>query len=368
MYYKSRQHRTTRCRHPCCNKIGWYSGGGGASKVLSPGTAPVQLHSRELSLIQQVHVIPADHSRRHCEIVVLSGGRWDVKLEHMPAYTHKAYTSGGQLQEPFPLMPGTQWHRSFQGRHAAVVHKERVTILFEIQMSVANLEQPLFVARDFHEGLFCKRLSATSAGALEKAWLSQNRMDGDPEISLSNMKGASFMGLDIPGFTNYLAGLVPSFQGARFREKERGRSKEDIGPRQKRRLQACLLEDFESTLGKVFPDDLAEAFELLQSSQAFKTRFLPAIHYRFAQDDTNTQALVDMYKAAVSKKDKMQAQWVLALYSPFHTQEHTMQLFQCSKHACEQANLAHRIRNLPAPQKSCILFSVLCASAVLPCT
>ena len=134
--------------------------------------------------------IPADHSRRHCEIVVLSGGRWDAKLEHMPAYTHKAYTSGGQLQEPFPLMPGTQWHRSFQGRHAAVVHKERVTILFEIQMSVANLEQPLFVARDFHEGLFCKRLSATSAGALEKAWLSQNRIDGDPEISLSNMKGS----------------------------------------------------------------------------------------------------------------------------------------------------------------------------------
>jgi hypothetical protein len=133
-----------------------------------------------------------------------------------------------------------------------------VTILFEIQMSVANLEQPLFVARDFHEGLFCKRLSATSVGALEKAWLSQNRIDGDPEISLSNMKGASFMGLDIPGFTNYLAGLVPSFQGARLREKERGRCKEHIGPRQKRRLGLRKhLGDFESTLGKVFPDDLA---------------------------------------------------------------------------------------------------------------
>jgi len=262
--------------------------------VLSPGTAPVQLHSRELSLIQQVHVIPADHSRRHCEIVVLSGGRWDAKLEHMPAYTHKAYTSGGQLQEPFPLMPGTQWHRSFQGRHAAVVHKERVTILFEIQMSVANLEQSLFVSRDFHGGLFCKRLSATSAGALEKAWLSQNRIDGDPEISLSNMKGASFMGLDIPGFTNYLAGLVPSFQGARLREKERGRSKEDIGLRQKRRLKASLLEDFEAVLGKACPDDLGRAFELLQSSQAFQTRFLPDMHYRFAQDDKSTQTLVDM--------------------------------------------------------------------------
>jgi len=250
-------------------------------------------------------------------------------------------------------MPGTQWHRSFQGRHAAVVHKERVTILFEIQMSVANLEQPLFVARDFHEGLFCKRLSATSAGALEKAWLSQNRIDGDPEISLSNMKGASFMGLDIPGFTNYLAGLVPSFQGARLREKERGRSKEDIGLRQKRRLKASLLEDFEAALGKACPEDWDRAFELLQSSQSFQSRFLPHMHYRFAQDDKSTQTLVDMYKEAVSKQDKKQAQWVLALYSPFHSQEHTMKLFQCSEHACKQANLAHRIRNLPSPEKRC---------------
>jgi hypothetical protein len=128
---------------------------------------------------------------------------------------------------------------------------------------------------------------------------------------------------------------------------------EDIGSRQQRRWKSSLLEDFETALGKVCPQDLGQAFELLQSSQAFKTRFLPDMHYRFAQDDKSTQALVDAYKAAVSKKDNMQAQWVLALYSPFHSQEHTMQLFQCSKHACEQANLAHRIRNLPGPQMSC---------------
>ena len=86
------------------------------------------------------------------------------------------------------------------------------------------------------------------------------------------------MGLDIPGFTNYLAGLVPSFQGARLREKERGRSKEDIGLRQKRRLKASLLQDFESALGKACPEDWDRAFELLQSS-------LPGIstmyHYQY---------------------------------------------------------------------------------------
>ena len=32
MYYKSRQHRTTRCRRPCCNKIGERSSRGGGFK------------------------------------------------------------------------------------------------------------------------------------------------------------------------------------------------------------------------------------------------------------------------------------------------------------------------------------------------
>jgi hypothetical protein len=128
---------------------------------------------------------------------------------------------------------------------------------------------------------------------------------------------------------------------------------EGIGSRQQRRLKASLLQDFETALGKVCPQDLGQAFELLQSSQDFKTRFLPDMHDRFAQDDKTTQSLVDMYKEAVWKEDKKQAQWVLALYSPFHSQEHTRQPFQCSEHACKQANLTHRVRNLPSPQKSC---------------
>ena len=161
------------------------------------------------------------------------------------------------------------------------------------------------------------------------------------------------MGLDVPALTEYFWSKVPSFQGVRSREKERGPSKEDIGLRQKRRLKASLLEDFEAALGKACPDDLGRAFELLQSSQTFQTRFLPDMHHCFAQDDKSTQTLVDMYKEALSQQDKKQAQWVLALYSPFHSQEHTMNLFQCSEHACKQANLAHTIRNLSCPQQRC---------------
>jgi hypothetical protein len=97
-----------------------------------------------------------------------------------------------------------------------------------------------------------------------------------------------------------------------------------------RRLKASLLQDFEDTLDKSCPEDFGRAFELLQF----------------------TQSLVDMYKEVVSKQDKKQTQCVLDLYSPFHSQQHTMKLFECSKHGCEQDNLDHRIRNLSAPQKT----------------
>ena len=324
---------------PAATRSGGAQNGRGASQLLGTATSTGELQQRELVLIQDLHVIPANHSLKQCEIVVLSHGRWDPALENMPAFTHKGYTSAGQDVEPFPLIPGARWRRSFRGRHAAAVGKDTVVIMFEITMSVSTAEVPRFVARDFEGGVFCKSIASTSMGALEQAWLSQNLAKHDTQISLANMKGGRFMGLDIPALTEYFRSKVPSFQAFRMREKERGSSKEDIGLRQKRRLKASLFEDFEAALGKTCPDGLGRAFELLQSSQAFKTRFLPDIHYRFEKDDKTTQSLVDMYKEAMWKEDKKQAQWVLALYSPFHSQEHTMQLFECSEHACKQANL-----------------------------
>ena len=168
------------------------------------------------------------------------------------------------------------------------LYTKKASILFEIQMSVASPEHPLFVARVFQGGPFCKPVSTTSMVALEMSWSPQNQVDGDTDIRLSKMKGASFMGLDIPAFTEYLRSKVSSFKGFRSREKERGRSTEDIGSRQQRRLKASLLQDFETALGKVCPQDLGQAFERLQSSQAFNTKFLTDMYYRFAQDDKRT--------------------------------------------------------------------------------
>jgi hypothetical protein len=79
----------------------------------------------------------------------------------MPAFTHKGYTSAGQDVEPFPLIPGARWRRSFRGRHAAAVGKDTVVIMFEITMSVSTAEVPRFVARDFEGGVFCKSIAST---------------------------------------------------------------------------------------------------------------------------------------------------------------------------------------------------------------
>ena len=159
---------------PAATRSGDAQNGGGASKMLGTATSTGELQKRELDLIQDLHVIPANHSLKQCEIVVLNHGRWDPALENMPAFTHKGYTSAGQEIEPFPLIPGARWRRLFRGRHAAAVGKDTVVIMFEITMSVTTAEVPRFVARDFEGGVFCKSIASTSTGALEQAWLSQN--------------------------------------------------------------------------------------------------------------------------------------------------------------------------------------------------
>ena len=234
-----------------------------------------------------------------------------------------------------------------------MVNKTKVTLIFTIKFNSKTAETPVFAVRDYDAGVFAKEFTAQSFSELALKWLTQNGQTG---LTLSGLNGKKFVGLDNPGVAEYFCSITSGFEGCRRNMRTRGagdKTVEDIGSRQQRRWKASLFQDFETALGKVCPEDLAQAFELLQSSQSFKTKFLPAIHYRFAQDDKSTQALVDAYKAAVSKQDKKEAQWVLALYSPFHSQELTMQLFECSEHACKQANLVHRIRNLPSPQKSC---------------
>jgi hypothetical protein len=184
-------------------------------------------------------------------------------------------------------------------------------------------------------------------------WLTQNGQTG---LTLADMEGKKFVGIDNPGVAEYFCSNTSGFEDFRRNMRTWGtgdKGFEDIASRQQRRFKASLLQDVETALGKVCPQDLRQVFELLQSSQDFKTRFLSDMNYRFAQDDKTTQSLVDMYKETVSKEDKKQAQLVLTLYSPFHSQEHTIHLFQCSEHTYKQDNLTHRIRNLPSPEKRC---------------
>jgi len=51
-------------------------------------------------------------------------------------------TSSVELVDPFPLIPGTQWLRSFPGKYTTTVVKDTVVITFEITMSVTTTEVP----------------------------------------------------------------------------------------------------------------------------------------------------------------------------------------------------------------------------------
>ena len=132
---------------PAATRSGDAQNGGGASKMLGTATSTGELQKRELDLIQDLHVIPANHSLKQCEIVVLNHGRWDPALENRPAFTHKGYTSAGQEIEPFPLIPGARWRRLFRGRHAAAVGKDTVVIMFEITMNFDHVSLPVRVCR-----------------------------------------------------------------------------------------------------------------------------------------------------------------------------------------------------------------------------
>lgn len=312
----------------------------------------MQLDPGHLQSLTSIQHIPACSETKSPAITILQKGTWSDTMLQMPSWSGSIVTTGEPLRYPFRV--GAKWRREIKGgKYAEVVKKAKVTVIFEIKLNAKTPETPVFSVRDYDEGVFAREFTAHSFSQLAMLWLTQNGQTG---VTLAALNGKKFVGLDNPGVAEYFCSITSGFEGFRRNMRTRGagdKGVEDIGSRQQRRLQASLLQDFETALGKVCPQDLGQAFELLQSSQAFKTRFLPDMHYRFAQDDKTTQSLVDMYKEAVLKADKKQAQWVLALYSPFHPQDHTMQLFQCSEHNCKQANLAHRIRNLPAPQKSC---------------
>ena len=144
--------------------------------------------------------------------------------------------------------------------------------------------------RDYDEGVFAREFTAHSFSPLAMLWLIQNGQTG---VTLTFLNGKKIVELDNPGVAEYFCSITSGFQGFRRNMRTRGAGDngvEDIGSRHQRRLKTSLLEDFETALGKVCPQDLGQAFELLQSSQAFKTRFLPEMHYRFAQDDKITQS------------------------------------------------------------------------------
>mmetsp|Transcript_11597 Transcript_11597/g.28951 ORF Transcript_11597/g.28951 Transcript_11597/m.28951 type:complete len:84 (+) Transcript_11597:980-1231(+) len=81
------------------------------------------------------------------------------------------------------------WRREIGGKHAAVVNKKQVTLVFQISISLMNPERPMFQVRNHDGGPFARSFMAASTGKLELEWLSQNGSDDQVELRLGGMQG-----------------------------------------------------------------------------------------------------------------------------------------------------------------------------------
>jgi hypothetical protein len=76
------------------------------------------------------------------------------------------------------------------------VNKTKVTVIFEIKLNTKTPETPVFSVRDYDEGVFTREFTAQSFSKLALLWLTQNGQSG---LTLADMQGKKFVGLDNPG-------------------------------------------------------------------------------------------------------------------------------------------------------------------------
>jgi hypothetical protein len=178
----------------------------------------------------------------------------------MPSWSGSIFTGGESQRYPFRV--NAMWRREIiGGKYAEVVNKKKITVIFQIKLNAKTPETPVFSVRDYDEGVFAREFTAPSFSELSRLWLTQNGQTG---LTLADMQGKTIVGLDNPGVAEYFCSITSGFQGFRRNIRTRGagdKGVEDIGSRHQRRLKTSLLEDFETALGKVCPQDLGQARE-----------------------------------------------------------------------------------------------------------
>ena len=318
--------------------------GGASSSKATINYDNMHLDPGHMQSLTSIKHIPACSETASPAITILQKGTWTDKMLQMTSWSGSIFTGGAQQRYPFRI--GAQWRREIiGGQYAAVVNKTKVTLVFTIKLNATTAETPVFAVRDYHAGVFAKEFTAQSFSKLALLWLTQHGRTG---VTLADMQGKKFVGLDNPGVAEYFCSITSGYTGFRRNMRTRGAGdKGVVGDRQKRRQEPSLNDEFVMLLRKTCPANLSHAFSVLKGTNSFKDLF---------RDSSQTLENNDAVKALVTSYDSasiaLEKSFVLSLFSTFNTRAATMKTFKCTEHAVKKANLLARLRRLTIIKKT----------------
>ncbi len=121
----------------------------------------------------------------------------------MPSWSGSIFIGGKSQRYPFRV--NAMWRREIiGGKYAEVVNKKKITVIFQIKLNTKTPETPVFSVRDYDEGVFAREFTTPSFTELSRLWLTQNGQTG---LTLADMQGKKFVGLDNPGVTEYFCSI-----------------------------------------------------------------------------------------------------------------------------------------------------------------
>ena len=318
--------------------------GGASSSKATINYDNMHLDPGHMQSLTSIKHIPACSETASPAITILQKGTWTDKMLQMTSWSGSIFTGGAQQRYPFRV--GAQWRREIVGgQYAAVVNKTKVTLVFTIKLNATTAETPVFAVRDYHAGVFAKEFTAQSFSKLALLWLTQHGRTG---VTLADMQGKKFVGLDNPGVAEYFCSITSGYTGFRRNMRTRGAGdKGVVGDRQKRRQEPSLNDEFVMLLRKTCPANLSHAFSVLKGTNSFKDLFRDSS--QTLENNDAVKALVTSYDSAAIALEKS---FVLSLFSTFNTRAATMKTFKCTEHAVKKANLLARLRRLTIIKKT----------------
>jgi hypothetical protein len=298
-----------------------------------------KLFKMQEEFFSSVTSIPSQVETRASALVILNNGTWGKEL-----LLHERWSASTQ-DVKFPLRLGLQWRKEFGGRHAQVVDKSFVNVMFEIVQQAGHPERPSFRIRDFDIGPLAATFSSQDVHDLERKWLlqSNNTSVFSEKLQGTTMRGTTFTGFNNLYFAQHLLDVTPEFEGGR-RQRTRLPSKDVVTDRMNRKRCATMMEGLHSVL-ELGGTDEESAFLSLIKSRPFKAKFGDLLQYEFGNEVT--AGLVEDYKAAIVRKDCKQARTILSLYAPSHSRFQTQTVFGCSERQVKSAVLTYRLKDVP---------------------